>query len=134
MNTSCPERIELECGPATAVEIALYAAASGDRNPLHLETDVAIAAGFDRPLLHGMLTMAYCGRLMTSHFGICALRSLAVRFLGVAARGERVFLTGTLNGIENGVATYDLVGRNEAGKDLMAGSARVTAQPEQGAT
>jgi acyl dehydratase len=124
-----PERIELVCGPVTAVDLSLYAAASGDRNPLHLDEDVAKAAGFERPIVHGMLTMAYCGRLMTTHFGVGALRSLAVRFVGPALRGEQVVLTATLKGIQSGIATYDIAGSNADGKDLVTGSACVGEWP-----
>jgi acyl dehydratase len=58
MDTRCPETLELALDPITAVDLALYAAASGDLNPLHLDADVARAAGFDRPIAHGMRTMA----------------------------------------------------------------------------
>ncbi len=40
-------------------DIQAYAEASGDRNPLHLDDDVARAAGFDRTIAHGMLTMGH---------------------------------------------------------------------------
>jgi acyl dehydratase len=35
-----------------------YAAASGDRNPIHLDQAMARKAGLRRPILHGMCTMA----------------------------------------------------------------------------
>ena len=129
-----PQRIELECGPISALDLALYAAASGDHNPLHLDADVARAAGFERPVVHGMLTMAFCGRLLTSHFGVAALRSLSVRFLGAATRGDRIVLRGTVTGVDKeGVATYELAGHNDAGKELVAGSARVSAPTHKAA-
>jgi hypothetical protein len=37
-----------------------YAAASGDRNPIHLHPLTARAFGFPRPIAHGMWTMARC--------------------------------------------------------------------------
>ena len=129
-----PQRIELECGPISALDLALYAAASGDHNPLHLDADVARAAGFERPVVHGMLTMAFCGRLLTSHFGVAALRSLSVRFLGAATRGDRIVLRGTVTGVDKeGVVTYELAGNNDAGKELVAGSARVSAPTHKAA-
>jgi acyl dehydratase len=128
-----PERIELDCGPLTAVDLALYAAASGDHNPLHLDETVAKAAGFDRPIVHGMLTMALCGRLLASRFGPGAVRALAVRFVGAAFRGDRVLLIGTLKGVDDAIATYDIVGRNDAGKDLVTGTARVGGWPRAAA-
>ncbi|WP_246265804.1 MaoC family dehydratase [Aromatoleum diolicum] len=134
MNAPRPPRIELECGPVSALDLALYAAASGDHNPLHLDADVAKAAGFERPVVHGMLTMAFCGRLLTSHFGVAALRSLSVRFLGAAVRGDRIVLSGTLTSVDKeGMATYELAGHNDAGKELVAGTARVSAPAHKAA-
>ena len=41
-----PLTLTLRCGPVTAVDLALFAAASGDHNPLHLDADSARRAGF----------------------------------------------------------------------------------------
>jgi acyl dehydratase len=38
-------------------DIRAYADASGDQNPLHLDDEVARAAGFPRVIAHGMYTM-----------------------------------------------------------------------------
>ena len=92
MSSACPERIELDCGPVAAIDLALYAAASGDHNPLHLDAGVARAAGFERPVVHGMLTMAYIARLMTRHFGVSSLLSLSTRFAAPALLGDTVRL------------------------------------------
>ncbi len=41
----------------TREDIRSYADASGDRNPLHVDDEVARAAGFPRVIAHGMYTM-----------------------------------------------------------------------------
>jgi len=41
----------------TREDVIAYAKASGDHNPLHLDDEVARAAGFDRVIAHGMYTM-----------------------------------------------------------------------------
>lgn len=124
-NAIFPERIELQCGPVTAVDLALYAAASGDHNPLHLDLEVARAAGFEKPLVHGMLTMAYAGRLLTERFGLLALQSLATRFVGAAQLGDTIVLQGTLTGVTGDVAAYQLLAKNGAGSELLSGLAKV---------
>jgi len=125
-----PEHLELRCGPVTAVDLALFAAASGDHNPLHLDVEAARAAGFDRPLVHGMLTMAYTARLFTRTFGAGSVRHLDTRFTGVARLGDTVALSATLSGVEAGLAVYALTARADGGGELMSGSARVAGKEQ----
>lgn len=125
--TTYPPQLELSCGPVAAVDLALFAAASGDHNPLHLDVEVARAAGFDRPVVHGMLTMAYAARLFTRHFGAGSVRALQTRFTGVAKLGDTVVLHATLAKVEEGLGHYELRARTAAGTELVAGSARIAA-------
>ncbi len=39
--------------------LALYAGASGDHNPVHIDTDECHAVGIPDVFAHGMLSMAY---------------------------------------------------------------------------
>lgn len=120
-----PPRLELHCGPVTAIDLALFAAASGDHNPLHLDMEAARAAGFDRPVVHGMLTMAYAARLFTRVFGAGSVRALETRFIGVAKLGDTVILGATLAKVEDGLGHYELHARTTAGTELVTGTARV---------
>jgi acyl dehydratase len=63
----------------------------GDLNPLHVDPSVARKAGFERPILHGMATYGYCGRLVLD--GVCdtnpdRLLSLDGRFSAPVYPGE----------------------------------------------
>jgi acyl dehydratase len=40
----------------------------GDRNPLHVDPDSALAAGFDRPILHGLCTYGITCRAVLEHY------------------------------------------------------------------
>ena len=123
--TPYPAQIELACGPVTSLDLALFAAASGDHNLLHLDPEAALAAGFDRPVVHGMLTMAYTARLCSSHFGAGSVRALQTRFTGVARLGDTVRLEGRLARMEGTQAVYELSAKAEGGGELMAGTARI---------
>ncbi|MCK4178167.1 MaoC/PaaZ C-terminal domain-containing protein [Aciditerrimonas ferrireducens] len=71
-------------GPAQA---ALYRL-SGDRNPLHIDPEVAKAAGFDRPFLHGLCTYGIVGRAVLA----AACEGDPARFGGLEGRfAERVY-------------------------------------------
>ncbi len=123
-----PPSIELSCGPVTAVDLALFAAAAGDLNPLHLDDSVAREAGFDQPLVHGMLTMAYVARLFTQNFGSSALLALNTRFIGVAKRGDTLVLSARLSECDDSSALYSVRGTTGAGSEVVSGTARVGLQ------
>lgn len=76
---------------ATATDQALLYRLCGDLNPLHVDPEIASAAGFDRPILHGLCTYGIAGRaLMTM---LCddnaqRVRRLDVRFSRPVYPGE----------------------------------------------
>ncbi len=69
--------------PISRTTLALFAGASGDHNPIHIDTDVAKSAGRDDVFAQGMLSMAYLGRLLTDWVGPQAIRSYRVRFAAI---------------------------------------------------
>lgn len=63
--------------------LALFAGASGDHNPIHIDIDVARSAGMDDVFAQGMLSMAYLGRVLTGWVPQSELRSFTVRFAAI---------------------------------------------------
>lgn len=63
--------------------LALFAGASGDHNAVHIDLDVARAAGQTDVFAHGMLGMAWLGRLLTHWAPQAALKHFDVRFQGI---------------------------------------------------
>lgn len=74
--------------------LALYAGASGDHNPIHIDIDFARSAGLDDVFAHGMLSAAYVGRLVTNWAGQQRLRRLHVRFTGITHVHDAPLCTG----------------------------------------
>ena len=124
--SDCPTTLELTLDPISAVDLALYAAASGDLNPLHLDADVARAAGFERPIAHGMRTMACVARMFTQHFGATALRALNTRFVGTAALGDILVMRARLVHVDAVNASYELTVQTALGAVVVSGNARVS--------
>lgn len=70
-----------------------YAAASGDRNPIHVDENVAKMAGLPGIIVHGLCTMAFTAKVMVDN--LCArdpahLRRLAVHFSRPVFPGDRI--------------------------------------------
>jgi acyl dehydratase len=80
--------------PLDRAMLALYADASNDRNPIHLDVDFARAAGMPDVVAHGMLSMAWLGRLLTNWAPQRDLREFNVRFSAITHVGERIVCTG----------------------------------------
>jgi len=78
---------------ATLPQQALIYRLSGDLNPLHADPKMAAAAGFPRPILHGMCTYGIAGRVILTR--LCAgdparLKRLDARFSAPVFPGETV--------------------------------------------
>jgi len=76
--------------PTTEGQALLYRL-SGDANPLHADPAVARKAGFPRPILHGLCTLANCGRAVVKAWcdnDPSAVRHLGLRFSAVVFPGD----------------------------------------------
>jgi acyl dehydratase len=76
--------------PVSRLTLALYAGGSGDHNPVHVDLDAAHDAGLEDVIAHGMLSMAYLARLVTTYVPHTAVRSLSVRFSAMTHVGDKL--------------------------------------------
>lgn len=102
-------------GPLTRVDIARFAGAGGDFNPLHLDDEVAARAGFDGVIAMGQLQAAVLAGALSDWVGVEHVRRFAVRFASPFALGEtltvRAEVTGTSDGRAEVTVTGDVAGR-----------------------
>ncbi len=115
--------------PLNRATLALYAGGSGDHVPLHIDSEFAKAAGYPDVFMHGMLGMAYVGRLVTNWVGQERLRNFSARFVAITYPGEVLTASGKvvevgIDGIPSRVKV-DLRLINAAGEPKMTGSAVV---------
>lgn len=87
---------QLTTAPITRHTLALYCGASGDHNPIHVDIDFARAAGMPDVFAHGMLSMAYLGRLLTDLVPQTALRSFSTRFTSITQLDAAITCTAKL--------------------------------------
>jgi acyl dehydratase len=78
----------LVCPKVDRTSLALFAGASGDHNPIHLDPDVARRAGMPDVFAQGMLVMAWLGRMLTTWVAQSQLRRYRVRFQGITHLGN----------------------------------------------
>lgn len=92
--TTIPQRPpEIVSDTPTLAQSALIYRLSGDLNPLHASPEIARAAGFDRPILHGLCTFGFVGHAIVKT--CCGddptwLRSMNLRFSAPVYPGETI--------------------------------------------
>lgn len=84
----------LQLPPVDRTTLALFAGASGDHNPIHIDLDVARRAGMPDVFAQGMLGMAWVGRLLTRWAPQSRLRRFDARFQGITHLGNAIRCTG----------------------------------------
>lgn len=87
---------ELEYGPITRMMLALYAAASGDHNPVHVDSDAAHAAGLQDVFAHGMLSFGVLSRAVTAWAGIERVRRVRCRFSAITQVHDTITVRATI--------------------------------------
>lgn len=109
--------------------LALYAGASADHNPIHIDMDFARKSRMPDVFAHGMLSAAYLGRLLTGWVPQSALRNVSIRFTGITHLGNQPTCTGEIVdkfGV-NGEHRVKVAIRstNQHGEDKLVGEAIV---------
>jgi len=113
----------------TQEKINLYAEASGDSNPIHIDESFAAKTPLGGTIAHGMLSLAYVSEMMTSAFGRGWLSGgkLRAKFKEPARPGDTLTITGKINCIERkddvsyANCTYEC--RNQKGEVIVVGEA-----------
>ncbi len=84
---------DTSCDLATLPQAALLYRLNGDYNPLHADPEVAKAAGFDRPILHGLCTFGIATHAILRtccDYDPHAVRAMNARFSSPVFPGETV--------------------------------------------
>ena len=113
--------------PVSRWNLALYMGASNDHNPIHVDIDFARQAGMPDVFAHGMLSMAWLGRVLTRWVPQTCIREYGVRFTAITQVGERITCSGEVVEIFEAAglrrARIHLQTRNEQGQVKLSGDA-----------
>ena len=101
-------------------QIAAYAEASGDHNPIHLDDEAARAAGLPGVIAHGMLGMAQLANFVVAYAGDHRrLRRLRCRFAGMVLPGDDITFTGRVAESGGGLVRLELDAQNQRGEKVL---------------
>jgi acyl dehydratase len=104
----------------TREQIAAYAEASGDHNPIHLDDDFARSVGLPGVIAHGMLQMGILATVAAKAAGgPDHLRRLFVRFAGMVVPGDTV----TFRAEPAGDGKLELSAVNQRGEAVLTKAA-----------
>ena len=86
----------LELPPISRTTLALFAGASGDHNPIHIDIDFAHGAGMKDVFAHGMLSFGGLAQLVTRWAGLERVRSFGARFVSMTQVHDLISCSGTV--------------------------------------
>jgi len=109
------------------VQIARYAASSGDFNRLHLDEPYTHAVGFPGLFAPGMLAMAFVGQLLTAWLRRGHVRKLGARFIKIVWPGDELTCRGRIAELRRDAgacyADVELWAENQKGELVLRGLA-----------
>lgn len=105
----------------TDVDQAALYRLTGDRHPLHIDTEVATANGFERPILHGLCTLGISARIVAEQMGSnpADLTSLSARLAAPVLPGDALTVA---SGQRDGEVHFEA----QSGETTVIGQGRAT--------
>lgn len=111
--------------PVDRVQLARYAGAAGDFNPVHVDETYARALGMPSVYAPGMLVMGFLGQLSSDWARGAQLRKYSVRFVKIVWPGDTVVCKGRIRDRWGQDGRYfselDLWAENQKGELVMKG-------------
>ena len=87
-------------GPVSRVQIARYAGAVGDFNPIHVDEEFARGTGLPSVIAHGPLTLTLAIDALVAQVGAEVLRSFDARLRAPVLPGDNLEITPTDDGVQ----------------------------------
>jgi acyl dehydratase len=97
-----------------------YAGASGDFNPIHIDSEIATQVGLPGNILHGLYGMALVARCNAAAGGgdPRSLKRLSVQFRGMGLPEREIVVSGTVVAVDGQSVTVDTVAE-QSGKQII---------------
>ncbi|HVE85390.1 MAG TPA: MaoC family dehydratase, partial [Myxococcales bacterium] len=115
--------------PIDRVQLARYAGASGDFNPVHVDEAYARSIGMPSVYAPGMLVMGFLGQLVSDWARGAQLRKYGVKFVKIVWPGDTVVCKGRVTDRWGEAGRYfadiDLWAENQKGELVMKGQSEI---------
>jgi acyl dehydratase len=115
--------------PIDRVQLARYAGASGDFNPVHVDETYARSIGMPSVYAPGMLVMGFLGQLVSDWARGAQLRRYSVKFIKMVWPADTVVCKGRVTDRYGDQGRYyaeiDLWAENQKGELVMKGQATI---------
>ena len=120
----------LTLGPINQDDLVLYANASGDQNPIHIDQNFAKKSGLPDVIAHGMLIMSYLGRLLTNSLTQSQIMNFSVQFSNMTHVNQKIICTGKVlekNSVKGKeIITIALKVEDQQGEKKIIGKATIS--------
>jgi acyl dehydratase len=123
----------IEQGPITRTQIAKYAGASYDFNPIHHDEEFAKRSLAGGIIAHGMMIMGYLGKCATAYLGTAQFQRFSSRNVAMTRPGDTLLITGrivnkTLHG-KGGTVDIEMTAHDKATQELRC-TGKITVELE----
>ncbi len=107
------------------LQVARYADASGDHNPLHLDEAYAAGTMFGKRIAHGMLILSSIAEIMYEAFPMewNASGSLNVKFRAPVFLGDEIAASAELKSNDGPIIVYSVKVVKQDGLEVITGEA-----------
>jgi 3-hydroxybutyryl-CoA dehydratase len=108
-------------------DIEMFAAVTGDCNPIHLDSEFARGTIFKGRIAHGMLTAGLVSAAVSKFPGVIIYLSQSLSFLKLVRPGDRIEATAEVieKADERSELRLKTVCVNQAGDVILTGEARI---------
>lgn len=105
-----------------------YAGASGDFNPIHIDSDFAKMVGLPSSILHGLFVMGLVARAANAEAGgdPRALKRLSVQFRGMSFPEQEIEVSGEVIEADGSNVTFDLIASQGENQVIRNATAEIT--------
>jgi acyl dehydratase len=115
--------------PISRSMLALYASASGDHNPIHIDIDIAKKYGLSDVIAHGMLVMSFLAQAITNIFPQNSIKKFDAKFIAMTNINDILTCEGKVIDIEFKDSLKRLFLKllviDESGEKKLSGSATI---------